>query len=129
VQEDEPAVVVTVVAPSRVTLSMISIRSILMGEILPVYSPLQTLMSSQQSRSYSDYGVSVTCRFGARGLTAFDVPCTQTMYPDMSLAGHHPRQAIVRANRVHGDKPGGLTVNMINLADNLADAGAGRVRA
>src|SRR5690625_1165888 len=55
-------------------------------------------------------------------LTGFDVPPAHTMYLDKPLAGHNLMQAIARVNRVHGDKPGGLIVDLIGLADQLADA-------
>jgi type I restriction enzyme R subunit len=44
------------------------------------------------------------------------------MYVDKPLAGHNLMQAIARVNRVYGEKPGGLIVDMIGLADPLADA-------
>jgi type I restriction enzyme R subunit len=55
-------------------------------------------------------------------LTGFDVPAAHTMYLDKPLAGHNLMQAIARVNRVYGDKPGGLIVDLIGLADPLADA-------
>ena len=55
-------------------------------------------------------------------LTGFDCPPAHTMYLDKPLAGHNLMQAIARVNRVHGDKPGGLIVDMLGLADALADA-------
>jgi len=55
-------------------------------------------------------------------LTGFDVPSAHTMYLDKPLAGHNLMQAIARVNRVCGDKPGGLVVDMLGLADQLADA-------
>jgi type I restriction enzyme R subunit len=55
-------------------------------------------------------------------LTGFDVPCAHTMYLDKPLAGHNLMQAIARVNRVYGEKPGGLVVDLIGLADPLADA-------
>lgn len=55
-------------------------------------------------------------------LTGFDVPCAHTMYPGKPLAGHNLMQAIARVNRVYGEKPGGLIVDLIGLADPLADA-------
>ena len=55
-------------------------------------------------------------------LTGFDVPCAHTMYLDKPLAGHNLMQAIARVNRVYGEKPGGLIVDLIGLADPLADA-------
>ena len=44
------------------------------------------------------------------------------MYLDKPLAGHNLMQAIARVNRVYGDKPGGLIVDLLGLADQLADA-------
>lgn len=55
-------------------------------------------------------------------LTGFDCPSAHTMYLDKPLAGHNLMQAIARVNRVYGDKPGGLIVDMLGLADQLADA-------
>ncbi len=55
-------------------------------------------------------------------LTGFDVPSAHTMYIDKPLAGHNLMQAIARVNRVYGEKPGGLIVDLIGLADPLADA-------
>lgn len=55
-------------------------------------------------------------------LTGFDVPSAHTMYLDKPLAGHNLMQAIARVNRVYGEKPGGLIVDLIGLADRLADA-------
>jgi type I restriction enzyme R subunit len=55
-------------------------------------------------------------------LTGFDVPPAHTMYLDKPLAGHNLMQAIARVNRVYGEKPGGLIVDLIGLADPLADA-------
>ncbi len=55
-------------------------------------------------------------------LTGFDCPPAHTMYLDRPLAGHNLMQAIARVNRVFGDKPGGLIVDMYGVADQLADA-------
>ena len=55
-------------------------------------------------------------------LTGFDCPPAHTMYLDKPLAGHNLMQAIARVNRVYGDKPGGLIVDLLGLADRLADA-------
>jgi type I restriction enzyme R subunit len=44
------------------------------------------------------------------------------MYIDKPLAGHNLMQAIARVNRVYGQKPGGLIVDLLGLADQLADA-------
>ena len=55
-------------------------------------------------------------------LTGFDCPPAHTMYLDKPLAGHNLMQAIARVNRVYGNKPGGLIVDLLGLADELADA-------
>jgi type I restriction enzyme R subunit len=55
-------------------------------------------------------------------LTGFDCPPAHTLYLDKPLAGHNLMQAIARVNRVWGDKPGGLIVDLLGLADQLADA-------
>lgn len=55
-------------------------------------------------------------------LTGFDCPPAHTMYIDKPLAGHNLMQAIARVNRVYGEKPGGLIVDLLGLADQLADA-------
>lgn len=55
-------------------------------------------------------------------LTGFDCPPAHTMYLDKPLAGHNLMQAIARVNRVYGDKPGGLVVDLLGLADELADS-------
>ena len=55
-------------------------------------------------------------------LTGFDCPPAHTMYLDKPLAGHNLMQAIARVNRVYGDKPGGLIVDLLGLTDQLADA-------
>ena len=55
-------------------------------------------------------------------LTGFDCPPAHTMYLDKPLAGHNLMQAIARVNRVYGDKPDGLIVDLLGLADQLADA-------
>ena len=62
-------------------------------------------------------------------LTGFDCPPAHTMYLDKPLAGHSLMQAIARVNRVYGDKPGGLIVDLLGLADQLADALATYTRA
>ena len=55
-------------------------------------------------------------------LTGFDCPPAHTMYLDKPLAMHSLMQAIARVNRVHGEKPGGLIVDLLGLTDRLADA-------
>ena len=55
-------------------------------------------------------------------LTGFDVPCLRTMYADKPMQGHGLMQAIARVNRVFRDKPGGLVVDYLGLADQLKQA-------
>jgi type I restriction enzyme R subunit len=55
-------------------------------------------------------------------LTGFDVPCLHTMYVDKPMRGHGLMQAIARVNRVFRDKPGGLVVDYLGLADQLKKA-------
>lgn len=55
-------------------------------------------------------------------LTGFDVPPLHTMYIDKPLKNHTLMQAIARVNRVFRDKPGGLIVDYIGIADNLKKA-------
>ena len=49
-------------------------------------------------------------------LTGFDAPSLHTMYVDKPMRGHGLMQAIARVNRVFGDKPGGLVVDYLGLA-------------
>ena len=55
-------------------------------------------------------------------LTGFDAPCMNTMYVDKPMRGHGLMQAIARVNRVFKDKPGGLIVDYIGIAQNLKNA-------
>ena len=55
-------------------------------------------------------------------LTGFDAPCLHTMYVDKPMRGHGLMQAIARVNRVFRDKPGGLVVDYLGLADQLKHA-------
>jgi type I restriction enzyme, R subunit len=55
-------------------------------------------------------------------LTGFDCPPMHTMYLDKPLAGHNLMQAIARVNRVFGEKPGGVVVDFLGIADELRDA-------
>lgn len=52
-------------------------------------------------------------------LTGFDAPVLNTLYIDKPMRGHGLMQAIARVNRVFRDKPGGLVVDYIGLADQL----------
>ncbi len=55
-------------------------------------------------------------------LTGFNCPSMHTMYIDKPMGGHNLMQAIARVNRVFRDKPGGLVVDYIGLADSLKKA-------
>lgn len=55
-------------------------------------------------------------------LTGFDAPCVHTMYVDKPMKGHNLMQAIARVNRVFKDKPGGLVVDYIGIANELKHA-------
>ena len=55
-------------------------------------------------------------------LTGFDAPCMHTMYVDKPMRGHNLMQAIARVNRVFRDKPGGLVVDYIGIANELKQA-------
>jgi type I restriction enzyme, R subunit len=55
-------------------------------------------------------------------LTGFDAPSLHTMYVDKPMRGHGLMQAIARVNRVFHEKPGGLVVDYLGLADELKQA-------
>ncbi|MGZ5498827.1 MAG: type I restriction enzyme endonuclease domain-containing protein, partial [Candidatus Aminicenantales bacterium] len=55
-------------------------------------------------------------------LTGFDVPSLHTMYVDKPMRGHTLMQAIARVNRIFGNKPGGLVVDYLGLAEQLRQA-------
>ena len=55
-------------------------------------------------------------------LTGFDAPSLHTMYVDKPMKGHGLMQAIARVNRVFRDKPAGLVVDYIGIAQNLKSA-------
>ena len=55
-------------------------------------------------------------------LTGFDAPCMHTMYVDKPMRGHGLMQAIARVNRVFKDKPGGLVVDYLGIAEELKKA-------
>lgn len=55
-------------------------------------------------------------------LTGFDAPNCHTMYIDKPMKGHNLMQAIARVNRVFKDKPGGLVVDYIGIANELKTA-------
>lgn len=55
-------------------------------------------------------------------LTGFDAPCLHTLYLDKKMQGAALMQAIARVNRVYKDKPWGLIVDYIGIAQDLRDA-------
>jgi type I restriction enzyme R subunit len=55
-------------------------------------------------------------------LTGFDVLNLHTMYIDKFMRGHTLMQAIARVNRVYKDKPGGLIVDYLGIAEELKKA-------
>jgi type I restriction enzyme, R subunit len=55
-------------------------------------------------------------------LTGFDAPAMHTMYIDKPMRGHGLMQAIARVNPVFRDKPAGLVVDYIGIAQNLRNA-------
>ena len=55
-------------------------------------------------------------------LTGFDAPCMHTMYVDKPMRGHGLMQASARVNRVFRDKPAGLVVDYIGVAQSLKNA-------
>lgn len=55
-------------------------------------------------------------------LTGFDAPSMHTMYVDKPMKGHGLMQAIARVNRVFREKPAGLVVDYIGVAQNLKAA-------
>ncbi len=55
-------------------------------------------------------------------LTGFDAPVLHTMYVDKPMRGHGLMQAIARVNRVYGEKPGGLVVDYLGIAEHLRAA-------
>jgi type I restriction enzyme R subunit len=55
-------------------------------------------------------------------LTGFDSPSLHTMYVDKPMRGAGLMQAIARVNRTFRDKPGGLVVDYIGIAESLRAA-------
>ena len=55
-------------------------------------------------------------------LTGFDAPSMHTMYVDKPMQGAGLMQAIARVNRTFRDKPGGLIVDYIGIAQKLREA-------
>jgi hypothetical protein len=67
----------------------------------------------------------LNCPFGRQclGLLQYVLHCRiLTMYVDKPMKGHGLMQAIARVNRVFRDKPAGLVVDYIGIAQNLKSA-------
>jgi type I restriction enzyme R subunit len=62
-------------------------------------------------------------------LTGFSSSPCHTLYVDKPMKGHSLMQAIARVNRVFKDKPGGLVVDYIGIANELKEAVADYTRA
>lgn len=54
--------------------------------------------------------------------TGFDCPPLHTLYVDRPMKNHNLLQTIGRVNRVYNDKPGGLIVDYIGIAEDLRQA-------
>jgi type I restriction enzyme R subunit len=54
--------------------------------------------------------------------TGFDCPPLHTLYVDRPMKNHNLLQTIGRVNRVYKDKPGGLVVDYIGIAEDLRQA-------
>ncbi len=98
------------------------------ARIAPLVEPLRkhgrtkaarAALANRYKNPADDFRLAIVCDMW---LTGFDCPPMHTMYLDKPLAGHSLMQAIARVNRVYGEKPGGLVVDLIGLADQLADA-------
>ena len=55
-------------------------------------------------------------------LTGFDSPSMHTMYVDKPMKGANLMQAIARVNRTFADKPSGLVVDYLGIAEDLKSA-------
>ena len=55
-------------------------------------------------------------------LTGFDAPSMHTMYVDKPMRGANLMQAIARVNRTFKDKPAGLVVDYLGIAEDLKSA-------
>ncbi len=85
-----------------------------------IYNKLQKKILEKRFKDASDPLRLVIVR--DMWLTGFDAPCVHTMYVDKPMKGHNLMQAIARVNRVFKDKPGGLVVDYIGIANELKSA-------
>lgn len=77
------------------------------------------ILSDRMKDENDSLKIAVVCNMW---LTGFDVPCLNTIYLDKPLRGHNLMQAIARVNRVYKDKPGGLVVDYLGIANDLKKA-------
>lgn len=79
----------------------------------------RNLLAKRAKKASDDLKIVIVCDMW---LTGFDAPSMHTMYVDKPMKGHGLMQAIARVNRVFKDKPGGLVVDYIGIAQNLKNA-------
>lgn len=77
------------------------------------------LLSDRMKDENDDLKLVIVCDMW---LTGFDAPCLNTLYIDKPMKGHSLMQAIARVNRVYKDKPGGLVVDYLGIANDLKKA-------
>ena len=81
--------------------------------------PRRDLLAKRAKDPHDPLKIVIVCDMW---LTGFDAPCMHTMYIDKPMQGHGLMQAIARINRVFRDKPAGLVVDYIGVAQNLKNA-------
>jgi type I restriction enzyme, R subunit len=81
----------------------------------------KVLYLRRDARRYRTFGIPKRTG-GTRVISAPPPAVLHTMYLDKPMRGHGLMQAIARVNRVFKDKPGGLVVDYLGLADELRSA-------
>jgi len=77
------------------------------------------ILSDRMKDENDSFKIAIVCNMW---LTGFDAPCLNTIYIDKPMRGHNLMQAIARVNRVYKDKPGGLVVDYLGIANDLKKA-------
>ena len=77
------------------------------------------ILSDRMKDENDSFKIAIVCNMW---LTGFDAPCLNTLYIDKPMRGHNLMQAIARVNRVFKDKPGGLVVDYLGIANDLKKA-------
>ena len=77
------------------------------------------ILSDRMKDENDSFKIAIVCNMW---LTGFDAPCLNTIYIDKPMRGHTLMQAIARVNRVYKDKPGGLVVDYLGIANDLKKA-------